>query len=72
MTLTLIQCAQICAQDVDFVMEWERLRKLTLPRTPIDQMIDEATGRNSIIARQFIADVDDLIFSRLPDLEESA
>jgi hypothetical protein len=54
-----------CAGQDEFVAQWERLRGVRLPRSPIEKMIDEATGNDSAIARLFINDVFDLVWSRL-------
>ena len=55
------------AANPEFVENWARLRGIRLPATPMDKMIDEATGHGAAIARQFIADVDELVCQRLEE-----
>ena len=63
--MTFFGCVRACATTPEFVANWVRLRGVSLPVSPLDLMIDEATGHDSVIAQQFIADVYDLVWSRL-------
>lgn len=63
--MTFSEVLNYCANRTDFVTEWSRLRGVSLPTTPIERMVDEATGRNDSIAKQFIEDVYDIVWSRL-------
>lgn len=54
------------ALQTEFFSEWTRLREHKRPTSPLDAMIDEATGMNDHISRQFILDVYELIWLRLP------
>jgi len=70
--MTPLDVVMVCARNSEFVSNWARLRGIVLPATPIDRMIDEASGHDSGIARQFIADVFDLVLARLPEGEPAA
>jgi hypothetical protein len=65
MSPALLVCVRACAANTEFVSNWLRLRH-NLPKSAIEQMVDDATGRNDAIAKQFIADVQDLVLDRLP------
>ena len=65
--MTAMDVVMACARDAEFVSNWERLRGVTLPRTTLDRMVDEASGHDSGIARLFIADVVDLVLARRPE-----
>lgn len=64
-TPTLAECVAIAVANPEFVENWARLRGISLPSTPIDRMVDDATGRSDAIASQFIQDVADLLFDRI-------
>lgn len=68
-SVEFIQCVAACAANAEFVANWSRLRGIRFGANPLERMIDEASGFNSEIARQFIADVHDLVWSRLPPNE---
>jgi hypothetical protein len=63
--MNTLDVIRACAACPEFVANWARLRGVHLPTTPIDRMIDDATGRNDDIAQQFVADVFDLVIGRL-------
>lgn len=63
--VSLGECVAVAASNSEFVDNWTRLRGFTLPASPIERMVDEASGHGEAIAVQFIADVRDLIYSRL-------
>jgi len=63
----LLEAARFAARHPEFVTNWARLRGIALPATPLDQLIDAASGHGDVIARQFLADVADLFCDRLPD-----
>jgi len=67
--VTAIDVVMACAREPEFVANWARLRGIVLPASPMDRMIDEATGNDSAIARQFIADVCDIVIGRCPQSE---
>lgn len=67
--MTFAQCVIECAANDEFVSNWARLRGISFPVTPLEREIDAATFRNDDIARQFISDVADLVWSRIPRLE---
>jgi hypothetical protein len=64
--MTLADCVSVAAGNAEFVSNWMRLHGITLAGSPIDAMVDEASGRNDAIAAQFIADVKELIYDRIP------
>lgn len=56
-----------CAANAEFVKQWSRLRGVRFGATPLEQMIDSATGFNDDIARMFIRDVHDFVWCRMRD-----
>lgn len=64
--ITFLQCVFQCAQCDSFVKEWCRMRGLMMATSPIDRMIDSASGYDSTIAATFFEDVYDLVWTRLP------
>jgi hypothetical protein len=68
--MTFSDVVMACAKNSEFVANWARLRGVHLPTTPLAMMIDEATGHGREIGQLFIADVIDLVISRLPDEAE--
>lgn len=62
---SLAECVAVAASNTEFIMQWARLRGVSLPATPIDQMVDDATGRSDAVAAQFIADVKELVYDRV-------
>lgn len=63
--VTFGDCLQRALQS-EFFLEWARLRGYKPPTSPLDAMIDKAAGIDDHTARQFILDVYDLIWLRLP------
>lgn len=66
--VTLEDCVYECLNNPDFMREYDRMRgtNLSLRGTPLDLAIDKASGRLESEARQFMADVADIVWSRLP------
>ncbi len=51
----------------DLVKEWERLSgKKLLPASPLDRMIDSATGYDMVMMREFADFVYEYVFLALP------
>jgi hypothetical protein len=65
MSLSFADCVIEAAGSDEYVANWMRLRGVHAPRAPIDRMIDEQTGYSESVARMFLDDVHDLIYSRL-------
>jgi hypothetical protein len=65
--MTGLDVVLACARNAEFVSNWTRLRGVHLPATPLDRLIDEASGNDSGIARLFIADVFDVVIGRMPE-----
>lgn len=63
--MTFLDVVRECAARPEFVANWARLRQVSLPRSPLDAMVDQAAGHDSAIARQFMTDVYDLVWVRL-------
>ena len=63
--LTFGDCVVAAAGNDEFVENWMRLRGVKLARSPIDRMVDAATGHGDTIAMMFLADVHELIWSRM-------
>lgn len=61
------ECVRQCLDSPSFIEEWARLRGFKVNRAPIEQMIDEATGYGDHVARQFLSDVWDTVWIRLPE-----
>lgn len=60
-----------CWDDADFMTEYRRLTGSTLgaPRSPVDRLVDDATGRGDADEQEalaFFAFVRDVIWDRLP------
>lgn len=58
-------CLKACVSNREYVANWERLRGVRIARTPIETMIDRATGNDEAIMAQFALDVFDTVYSRL-------
>lgn len=63
--MTLLECIGSCANNKEFVANWSRLRNVKLPTCPAEQAIDEATGYDKVIAKLFMKDVIDIVWSRI-------
>ena len=63
--MTFKQVVMFCYDQPDFVREWSRLRGVSFSKTPIDLMIDKATGYQAKVMRMFIEDVKDLVWDRI-------
>lgn len=63
---TFLDCVMLCARTPEFVENWQRLRGMSLGKTPIDRMIDEATGYDREICEQFLNDVWECVWARFP------
>lgn len=68
--MTFEECVIECAKNRELVENFDRLTGSTLSqvghRAPLDQMIDEATGRDAESCRRFIAFVWECVWTRLP------
>lgn len=65
--MTTIDVILACARDSEFVKAWSELRGVKLPATPLEKLIDEASGHGAGIAKLFIEDVIDTVVNRLPN-----
>ena len=60
--ISFLECLQASMQS-DLVPEWERLSgKHLIAKSPIDRMIDEATGYDQAIMREFADFVYECVF----------
>lgn len=68
--VTFIDCLHACMMNSEFVHEWERLwgKKLT-SKNVLDRMIDEATGYDLAVMREFADAVYQFVFCTLPEVE---
>jgi hypothetical protein len=61
--IPFIECLNMCLYNQEFVAQWERLSgKKLLAKSPIDRMIDEATGYDMAVMREFADFVYDVVF----------
>ncbi len=70
--LTFMQCAEQCIQTLELVREIDRLygTDLLSRRSPIEQMIDKATGKVDSDMQTFLRFVWNCVFIRLPALQK--
>lgn len=69
--MTFPEVLMFAAADADFVREVDRLRGTSLAtrgRSPMNDAIDDATGKSADDARVFAETVYDLIWCRCPGL----
>lgn len=63
--VTFLDCL-IVATNSDFPKEWERLTgKKLVALSPIDRMIDEATGYNKVLIQEYVDAVYNTVFLTL-------
>jgi hypothetical protein len=61
--MTFIEVLWICLNAREFVVEWERVSGMSLfPKSPLDKMIDEATGYDKVVMSAFADFVYDYVF----------
>lgn len=58
-------CIYECMRADGYVENWARLRGVKLPSSPIEQMIDHATGFYEGIGELFVTDVYEMVYSRV-------
>lgn len=64
--VSFLECLEMCIQQRDLVAQWERLSsKKLVASSPIDKMIDEATGYDQAVMGEFADFVYDCIFTCL-------
>jgi hypothetical protein len=67
--VTFADCLRQCVSTPEFVAQFDRLtgNHLTemVARSPLDEMIDKATGRDRAAWLGFIIFVDEMVWSRL-------
>lgn len=62
--VTFLDCLDTCIHEREFIAQWERLSgKKLLPTSPLDRMIDEATGYNMVVMGEFADFVYEFVFS---------
>lgn len=62
--ITFLECLQTCLHTREFVKEWERLwGKQLVSKTPLDRMIDSATGYDMAVMGEFADFVYECVFS---------
>lgn len=61
-----------CINETEMVQEYDRLTgsNLSLRGTPIDLLIDEATGRLDDELREFIYFIYDCVYTRVPSVQK--
>jgi hypothetical protein len=64
-----MRCLYTAAEEPELIAEFDRLSGTNLARcgTPLDLMVDDATGRTDDAMAQFVHFVWEAIYSRLPD-----
>jgi hypothetical protein len=69
--LTFSQVVEVCAVDVNFTQEFDRLFGYSKPKTPIEVMVDRATDydtkKEKVRSRVFVAFVYETGWCRLPE-----
>lgn len=65
-TVTFLDCVNAAAGQPGLVREFERLHNLSRGRTPIERMVDEATGFGDHYAQTFLTFVRRAIWETLP------
>ena len=61
--ITFLECLEACLYTSEFVKEWERLwKKKLIPSTPLDRMIDSATGYDMAVMGEFADFVYECVF----------
>ncbi len=65
--MSFMQCLMACAENKELVKEFDRLAgcDLSFSGTPIDRMIDEATGKLANDIQKFIAFVWGCVWTRI-------
>jgi len=65
--ITFIDCLHACLMNSEFVQQWERLwGKKLVPASTLDRMIDQATGYDLAVMREFADAVYQFVFCTLP------
>lgn len=68
--MNFAECVNYCAANQEFVEGFDRLTdshfSTVANRTPLDALIDEATGRDRTAAFKFVAFVWETVWTRLP------
>jgi hypothetical protein len=61
--VSFLECLETCTHNSEFVAQWERLNgKKLVATSPIDRMIDEATGHDVAMIGEFADFVYDYVF----------
>lgn len=58
--------AFVLRHQPQFFAEWMKIKGYTMPTTPLERLIDSATGFDQTIMAEFVADVADLVIDRIP------
>lgn len=73
--MTFQDCVLECSKNRELISEFDRLNGTHLStldrRKPIEQMIDEATGRDRAALQQFIEFVHEFVWTRIPEEKET-
>jgi hypothetical protein len=64
--LSFLDIARQTIANTELVRQWERLSGNKFARSPLDCMIDEATGHGDAVMEKFLAFVYDVAWCRLP------
>lgn len=59
-------CVNEAMETPGFVENWNRLHGFPVARSPIELMVDTATGAMKDRAQQFIRDVYETVYTRIP------
>jgi hypothetical protein len=68
----LARCVEVAAANPEFVVNWARIRGVSLPTTPMDWLVSDASGHCDSIAALFIEDVREMIYDRVPEPKAAA
>ena len=69
--VTFVDCLEACTHTSELVTEWQRLSgKRLIAASPLDRMIDQATGYDLSVMGEFANFVYDYVFKTLPEAEQ--
>ena len=67
--MTFEECMQEITKHPELFMQFCRLKGYTLPKSPIEQMIDDSTGYTKEIVQEFVSFCFEYVYLRVPKEE---
>lgn len=69
--ITFVECLELCIQQADLIAQWERLsHKKLVASSPLDRMIDEATGYDQTVMGEFVDFVYEYVWVTFGNINE--